>query len=358
MRRLRSRACVCLLLGTVLIAGAAACTDDGGADGPGSRDRTRHTVTAERGTAETCMERYGHPYPAGPRYVAGLTRDGRARYEQAAADCRGGRELSAAESRAVGRAEEILVGRCMRRAGLPYWVPPAPSAAELREFPYVVDDVDWARKHGYGRELEHEKAAARDDNPNTRYAQRLPASRERAYDRALNGDREHTLTVTAPNGDRVVRATTGCRATARGELYGDTAAWARVTAVLEHLPDVSRTVTDSPYYRRHERAWAGCMRDTGYAVNSPRQARSSLPPAAPHRTETRLATAEARCAQSSGLARAVAGLQRQSQEQARLPYEDVVRAHTRMRLAALDRARAVNGVERPTTKGEALRRNP
>ncbi|RII21068.1 hypothetical protein DSC45_01510 [Streptomyces sp. YIM 130001] len=335
----RSRAWVCLLLGAVLVGGATACTG-GGADGSGERaEGSRRTVAAE-----SCMERYGHPNPAAPGYVAGLTRDGRARYQQAAADCRGGRKLSAAELREIGRAEQTLVGRCMRRAGFAYWAPPAPSAAELRKFPHVLDDVNWAEAHGYGRDLERRRSASRDDNPNTRYADALPSTRERAYDRALNGDRDRTVTVTAPNGDRVVRRTTGCRAAARGGLYGDVAAWTRVTAVLEHLPDTSKAVTDSAAYRRDVRAWSVCMReDAGYAFNTPRQARDSLESGAASRAdETRLAIAEARCARSSGLARTVAGLERQALEQSRLPYQDTLKTRTRLQLAALDRARAVN----------------
>ena len=62
------------------------------------------------------------------------------------------RAVTAAETALLDRAEERLVSRCMAEAGFTYREEPQPGprGAADREFPYVVDDVAWAKTYGYG----------------------------------------------------------------------------------------------------------------------------------------------------------------------------------------------------------------
>lgn len=64
----------------------------------------------------------------------------------------------------------------MRAEGFSYWPVPRVPHPDLRDFPYGVDDVDWARGHGFGRRIEQqldEEAAA---SPRARYQSGLPRS--------------------------------------------------------------------------------------------------------------------------------------------------------------------------------------
>lgn len=53
------------------------------------------------------------------------------------------------------RAEQILVRRCMHSRGFQYHVEPsARPAPSSPRHPYGIDDVAWARAHGFGSEIE------------------------------------------------------------------------------------------------------------------------------------------------------------------------------------------------------------
>jgi hypothetical protein len=74
-------------------------------------------------------------------------------------------EISAADRAVLDRAQEILVVRCMAGRGFDVDVPaqraPRIPAETLRRFRYVIDDVDWAVRHGYGMADQRRALASR-----------------------------------------------------------------------------------------------------------------------------------------------------------------------------------------------------
>ena len=59
------------------------------------------------------------------------------------------RQVVATNGELLHRASERLMARCMARHGFAYAEQPPPSPREP-DFRYVLDDVGWARRHGYG----------------------------------------------------------------------------------------------------------------------------------------------------------------------------------------------------------------
>lgn len=99
--------------------------------------------------------------------AAGCHSDGRPQPVPAAPPV-GVREPTAAESALLERAEQLLIRDCMRRRGFDYLVVPGTAQPAYRNFPYVVDDAGWARRHGYGADLQRRRYAAARAEPNTR----------------------------------------------------------------------------------------------------------------------------------------------------------------------------------------------
>src|SRR4051794_25468603 len=59
---------------------------------------------------------------------------------------RGPRSITHADTELLYTAEQLLIKACMRRAGFTYHPAPRNPVPGYRDFPYVVDDVDWARR--------------------------------------------------------------------------------------------------------------------------------------------------------------------------------------------------------------------
>ncbi|MGA4844890.1 hypothetical protein ACOBQB_00810 [Streptomyces sp. G5(2025)] len=53
---------------------------------------------------------------------------------------------------------------------------------------FVLDDVGWARTHGYGSDIDRKTKVVRRNDPNRRYAQGLPPARLTRHRPALNGE--------------------------------------------------------------------------------------------------------------------------------------------------------------------------
>ncbi|MFC6902966.1 hypothetical protein ACFQGX_48140 [Nonomuraea dietziae] len=119
-------------------------------------------------------------------------------------------------------------------------------------FPYVVDDVEWARENGYGRTRRQElgKTAA----PSEKYFRALPEDRRRAWLTTFHGDRAAALEAELPIGGTVGHSANGCAAQAWQELYGDKGRWFKASRVIQTLGNmrIGQTQADPAYRGRAE----------------------------------------------------------------------------------------------------------
>jgi hypothetical protein len=228
-------------------------------------------------------------------------------------------QVTADEERLLWDAEQLLLRDCMAEHGFKYWVAPRNPVAEDRDFPYVVDDMGWARRHGYGSDVLEQITRLRAQNPNRRYLEALPAERRRAAFAALNGEgprpgavarRPDELEARLPTGGVVRRSAVSCTSQAQRRLYGDLPTWYRVTKVVQNLNGVRKArVIQDPRFTAAVSAWSACMRQRGHPYADPREARAKTTlngSAGPRSRKAReaevgTAVAEAACAHAAGL---------------------------------------------------------
>ncbi|MGW5346342.1 hypothetical protein [Streptomyces sp. NPDC004050] len=266
------------------------------------------------------------------------------------------REPSAAESRTLARAEQVLISRCMAARGFPYEVAEVPQDG-ARSFPYVVDDVAWAREHGYGGAEERAAARAREDDPNQRYFRQLPAARRAAARTALMGAAPVGLSAKAPTGVMITASADGCIADAQRTLYGDPATWFRVKVVTMNLRPVREArVLEDARYAGAVAEWAACMKAAGRPHATPDESRRAaarwgeeLPPAEADAAAAELAVVEATCATGTPLARVSQSLDRAYGEELRTRYRAELTLRWRLQSEALPKARRLAQSEHDTT---------
>jgi hypothetical protein len=255
------------------------------------------------------------------------------------------REVTAPEAALLHAAEQELIRVCMAELGFPYWTIAYQPVPEYREFPYVVDDVAWARRHGYGGALEQRLRQLRISDPNTRYFAGLSTGRKRAALTAINGERPVGLEAVLPDGGVLRRSDGGCTSRAEHRLYGDVRTWFRVEQIVSSLGSMRRgRVAGDPRFQQAVQRWARCMRDAGHRYSNPSDLRASLPEPGPpraHDMEVRLAVAEATCAHRSGLAAVARELDGHHAATLNHDHRDDVATKRRLELAAVPRARAI-----------------
>lgn len=256
-------------------------------------------------------------------------------------------------------AEQRLIQACMAARGFRIWPVPRRPLPEDRDFPYVIDDVDWASRHGYGSDLQAKREQLRTNDPNQRYLRRLqPADRRRAI-AAYNGEQQSTerLRTRSPLGMTVTRTSDGCTAQAQKQLYGDLTAWFRADVVTGALPALRRqqVVTDGEF-KAAVKKWSACMQKRGLRYTDPNQARAAFiapgtasEDTARRRQEVRTAVAEAECAHDTGFTSVVERLDRRYDARLRARYRAEVSNRLRMENAALPRARALLSTDRTDT---------
>lgn len=266
------------------------------------------------------------------------------------ADPGGLRDLTYAEQVTVERGEEVLVERCMEKKGFPYWTGPVAGVADRQGNGYVLTDVAWARKYGYGRELDERAERMRREDRNTAYARTLNERDLVRYNTALDGTPSNgVVEVDLPLGGTVWTTRDGCRATAMKELYGDLPAWFRAKKTAQSLTALyAPEIVADARFKRAVRAWAACMREAGHPYGTPPEIREKraaitegMSPDAARATEVRLAVAEATCANSTPLARTARTLEHRLRSEKLGPYRDDIAAFRRMNLTALARAEAL-----------------
>ncbi|KKZ69061.1 hypothetical protein VO63_36230 [Streptomyces showdoensis] len=256
------------------------------------------------------------------------------------------RELTQAERLRVSDATEVLLQRCMRRAGFSYWTSPRLSLEESRPSDYVNDDVEWARKHGYGSRIQAAADRYRRTNPNGAYREGLSPERRRSYDEVLDGGRRaRLLTARIPGGTASVhKRLGGCSESAERELYGDPDAWFRADKTVTNLQPlyVSRILRDERFTTALA-AWARCMERAGFGYADPSAAREATARTADFAAETRTAVAEARCARETSLAAVARERQSHYLDSLRGTYGGELDAHRRMERRASERAAGITG---------------
>lgn len=258
-----------------------------------------------------------------------------------------GRDLTVAEEIEIDRAEGELVETCMERQGHPYWPAPVATAEQRKVGVYVVDDVDWARRYGYGRPLEIAAEKARRSDPNATYYNALPKKERIRYSRALDGDFGHSISVELPSGGTVETSQKGCFAEARERLYADYPTWFRAEKTVTGL-----TPLYVPQIHRDTRlvtavaAWSRCMNESGYPFKNPdeiRQKRDSLVKgmndSQAEDAEVKLAVTEAECARESSLGKIARSLEGEYRKKTLDDYPDEFATYRQMRVDALSRAR-------------------
>jgi hypothetical protein len=258
-----------------------------------------------------------------------------------AAGCAAQPAVPAPDTQVLHDAEQLVLRDCMAKAGFEYRITPPPSVPDQREFPYVVDDVEWARKHGYGSDIQRELDALRADDPNQRYFQSLPADRRPAAAAAANGTRPVGLTAKEPDGLTVTHSDQGCRTEVFRELYGDPQTWFQASTTVNALKALrAKRVTVDPKFVAALVPWSSCMHATGYDYESPTDLRARQPERPlPFADEQRMAVTEASCAVHTGLAATANALDAHYEAELSKDYQAALDTLHRLQQAALPHAR-------------------
>ncbi|MFJ6759395.1 hypothetical protein ACIQNK_30800 [Streptomyces sp. NPDC091273] len=257
-------------------------------------------------------------------------------------------EPTAAHWETLEHAEALLIGPCMKGKGFRYTaVPPAEQPPRQPDFPYGIDDTEFARTHGFGTDLDRELLSRAEKDPNRVYFQGLDASQRAAYSVALTGTERQRITVTLPSGFRLATNDSGCLAEARRRLYGDYPAWFKAARTVENLKTVyqSRALED-PAYAAAVKDWSACMAGHDWTVKDPQELRVKASAAARDvPTENELAReraaaeAEAACVRTTGLVTTATRVEQRYRTQLEQTHRDAIRTRDRLAAAALPRAR-------------------
>jgi hypothetical protein len=270
--------------------------------------------------------------------------------------------LSAADRTLLYRAEQTAIQNCLRDKGFRYWPQPQPSASVADRFPYVIDDVAWARVNGFGgrQAIQDQSSAARD--PNARYVAGLSPTRRTALGVAENGNgpSDPGVIATLPTGQVVGHSVLGCDATAEGYLYGSFPAWFDAENAVGSLPSLWQAqVVADPRYTADVSRWARCMAARDEPYSSPQAAADRFATAgtapesdAAFATEVSAALTEAECARSTGLGTLAAQLDACYRSQVDTEYAGLLSTYHRMQQEALPRARSLMHVPESSGRGK------
>ncbi|WP_455360725.1 hypothetical protein [Streptomyces sp. SYSU K21746] len=241
-------------------------------------------------------------------------------------------ELTDTEKELLGTAEQRLIAACMKDKGFRYTLDPAPAEArsEMPDRPFGLDDVAWARAHGYGLaetagtgDRAGGKARA-ETGPQARYLAALTPQRRTEFTRALDGTDRGSIVVDVPGRGQVFTSADGCQADARRQLYGDLRRWTEAKAIIVNLEYITwDQVVAKPEYTKALANWRTCMSDRGLPYRSSSEAieavaaqRRSESPGAARTREVRVAVADAECNRRETLARTGTRIQREQVEAA------------------------------------------
>ncbi|MEV8374919.1 hypothetical protein AB0P21_19435 [Kribbella sp. NPDC056861] len=254
--------------------------------------------------------------------------------------------VTAEDQALLHRAEQRLIKQCMTTAGFQYDERPVPPERTERRFAYLIDDVAWAKVHGY----DDPNPAPRSTNPNAQQAQRLPAMEARRWERTLIGDGKQ-ISFELGDGSRISTSDKGCLATARRTLYGDLAGWFRARRTSDGLAYiVYAKVNNDQRYAAAMKEWVACVRGRGYPADSPgrlmevvKQRTKGQPRQAIRAAEIAGAVTEAECATTTSVARTARELHAEHLTWTTAENRREFQELERLERAALPRARAALG---------------
>jgi hypothetical protein len=254
------------------------------------------------------------------------------------------RQVTARDASLLYQAEQILIRDCMRQHGFRYWpVPLSDQSPDSSRFPFVIDNLAWARRNGFGGGQSARGAA---EDPNNIYFKRLPERRQAGYVADVDGpEGSRAAQVTMPEGYTLGHSSEGCQAQAEERLYGSYQDWFAAVNVTNGIRPLAATmVLNDPRYARAVRQWARCMRVSGSPYSSPAAAAAAWSKPARSRTrqaEIRAAVAEAECASSTGLAATARRLDTAYADVLSQKYRQEIQAYHRLRLDAVPIAQAI-----------------
>ncbi|MEU9689086.1 hypothetical protein [Amycolatopsis japonica] len=248
--------------------------------------------------------------------------------------------LTAQEKSILHRAEQVLLQACMADSGYAYVMVEEAPASFLRRFPYVVDDLSWAREHGFGNDVRDEVRQRAENDPNKRYFGSLSAVDKAKALAAVNGERPVGLIATSPAGVEITRSDRGCTSQLEKKLYGELQTWFRAKTVTDglHVPRRQQVSAD-PRFQAALSNWARCMADRGYSFADPARVHEAFRVRGPE--EISAAITEATCAQSTGFASVTRGLDAHYEALQGQRYGREIADRLRLERAALPLARAV-----------------
>ncbi|MFI9456862.1 hypothetical protein [Amycolatopsis sp. NPDC052450] len=248
--------------------------------------------------------------------------------------------LTSQEKSVLHRAEQVLLQACMADSGYAYVMVAEEPASFLRRFPYVVDDLSWAREHGFGNDVRDEVRQRAAHDPNKRYFGNLSAEDKAKALAAVNGERPVGLTATSPAGVEITRSDRGCTSQLEKKLYGELQTWFRAKTVSDglHVPRRQQVSVD-PRFQAALTEWARCMAARGYAFADPARVHETFRVRGPE--EISAAIAEATCAQSTGFASVARDLDAHYEALQGQLYGREIADRLRLERAALPLARAV-----------------
>jgi hypothetical protein len=213
--------------------------------------------------------------------------------------------VGAADKALLRSAEERLVHDCMAAAGFTYFEKPPVPKSDQPDFPYVVDDVAWARANGYGA-----GPVAPSVDLAGQYFARLSKEQQDAWRTALVGSGKQ-LSVELEPGRRLSASDKGCIASSRRTLYGDLPRWFKARRLTDSLGFlVQDRVRRDRRYVAAMADWAGCVKRLGYDADDPGELREVVAErnegsaaSVVRAAEVEATVAEATCAQSTSLVR-------------------------------------------------------
>ncbi|MFB6720713.1 hypothetical protein ACFCV3_11155 [Kribbella sp. NPDC056345] len=239
--------------------------------------------------------------------------------------------VSTEQKALLHQAEERLISKCMTAAGFRYDEQALPAVSIDRRFPFLIDDIAWARTNGYDRPAQKRPDPYLDSLSDERHAQ---------YARTLLGQGKQ-LSVELPSGPRLSASDRGCIAEARRELYGDLPRWFVVRRTSDKLIfAVYADVRDDARFSTAMKQWSDCMRDRGYPVDNPGQLRGL---AKDRGTGRDTAVAEATCATTTPAGRALRELEAEHLAKITAEHRRELQDLDALERSALPRAVAVLG---------------